>query len=66
MEQRPLPALTHLGRPRGSDDSVALLTENMGWRTRSGGRGLGDLSRAFCTFSISEHLVSFLWGLQGS
>lgn len=31
-----------------------------------GGQGLGDPSWVFCTFGISEHLVSLRWGLEGS
>lgn len=64
MELRPLLTLRRSDCPRGSEDSVALLTER-GLKDRRGDGALVNLSRALCTFSISEHLVSFRWGLKG-
>lgn len=44
---------------------MAPLTEKEGQGPHSGGKGLGESELGFCTFSISEHLVSFLRGLKG-
>lgn len=44
---------------------MALLTEKEGQGPHSGSKGLGESELGFYTFSISEHLVSFLWGLKG-